>query len=176
MTGEVRSDDFYQLTGQVIRAWAKLELLLSQWLIDLLDVDELRSRIIWDSYGDFRGKVDLLKILTRNFADERMWIRAKGIFSDVEKIGGNRYILPHAFGDVDEGRKTLSFLSERPDGDWVVDFLQHRSVDTDVLTGWLREIAESQARVAAFKRELPGAVHRESLLHRGAANSPATSV
>ncbi len=164
-------DNFYLLTGEVIREWAKLELSLSKWLTDLLGIDELRARMIWDSYGDFRGKMNLLKTLTRNFADESLWPDAKKIFADVEKIAENRYILPHAFGDVDEMESKLTFFSEKFDSDYVVNFTQEKSVDTDVLKGWIKDIGDGQSRVVELKQKLGTSVYEDSLMHRRTANS-----
>ena len=166
--GDLHQDDFYELTGQLIRGWTKLELLLLQWLNDLLGIDELRSRIVWETCGSLPGKVHLLRVLVRNFADERLWASASSILTAVEKIAENRYILPHAFGEVNDARTALSFRSERPDEDFVIDFTRERRVDTDVLKGWLQEIDRSQQAISAVKRELAGAVHQESLKRRGA--------
>lgn len=159
-------DDFYRLTGEVIREWANLELALSKWLIDLLEIDALRSRLLWDSYGDLRSKLNLLKTLTRNFASESLWPDAKEIFAVVEKIAGNRYILPHAFGQVDAAARRLSFFSEKADGDFVVDFVGERSVDTDVLKEWLDDMSRIQDRIEDFTGRLGGSVYEESLMHR----------
>jgi len=159
-------DNFYLLTGKVIRGWAQLELDLSTWLIDLLGVDELRSRIVWDSYGDLRGKLKLLKILTRNFADERLWEEAKAIISDVEIIAENRYILPHAFGDIDESERKLTFVSERADSDYVINFFAEKIVDTSTLKTWLGHISNCQSRVSTFRNQLGESVHQLSLTQR----------
>lgn len=164
-------DNFYRLTGEVIRGWAKLELALSAWLIDLLDIDELRSRIIWDSYGSFGGKMTLLKTLTRNFAQESLWPDARTIFAEVEKIAENRYVLPHAFGEVDALESRLSFFSEKFDSDYVVNFVEEKSVDTEVLKGWVRDIDEAQKRVTELRQKLAGHVFADSLMHRRAAKN-----
>lgn len=165
-----KRDNFYRLTGEVIRGWAKLELCLSAWLIDLLGIDELRSRIVWDSYGDLRSKLKLLKVLTRNFADESLWKEANEIMADVETIAENRYILPHAFGDVDEAETTLTFASERADADFVINFLEEKAVGTSSLRDWLDHIRESQDRVTAFRSRLGTRVHQRSLMQRRSVN------
>lgn len=159
-------DNFHLLTGKVIRGWAKLELYLSAWLIDLLGVDELRSRIVWDSYGDLRSKLKILKVLIRNFADDNLWEEAKEIVLNVENVAENRYILPHAFGDVDELERKMTFVSERADGDFVINFLEEKAVDTTVLKNWLDHIGECQDRVAVFGQKLGGSVHQRSLMQR----------
>lgn len=165
-----KRDNFYRLTGEVIRGWAKLELCLSAWLIDLLGIDELRSRIVWDSYGDLRSKLKLLKVLTRNFADESLWKEANEIMADVETIAENRYILPHAFGDVDEAETTLTFASERADADFVINFLEEKAVGTSALRDWLDHIRDSQDRVTTFRSRLGTRVHQRSLMQRRSLN------
>ncbi len=159
-------DNFYLLTGKVIRKWVELELNLLLWLVDLFGIDELRARIVWDSYGDLRSKLNLLKVLTRNFADEGLWEEANGIFSDVEEIAQNRYVLPHAFGDVDDTESRMVFISDKVGSDFVINFIEEKSVDTDILNRWIKDIDESLGDVAAFKRKLGGAVHGDSLMHR----------
>lgn len=174
MAGDGGANRFYTLTGQVIREWAALELALSQWLTDLLAIDELRARIIWDSYGDFRGKMNLLKTLTRNFADEGLWPEAWSVCAAIEVIAANRYILPHAFGEIDEAGK-LAFFSERADGDYLVDFTQEYSVDSDTLLEWLSDIVSARERAMAFKLSLSGRVLDDSLMNRRLARPASVS-
>lgn len=157
------------MTGKVIRAWADLELSLSSWLIELLPVDELRSRMIWDSFGDFRGKMGLLKTLVRNFADEDLWSPATAIFDAVEKLAAQRYILPHAFGRVDEAGSKLTFRSERAGEDCIVNFVDEASVDATLLKQWLDEIEQARSRAREFEADLRGKVHDRSLMHRSRA-------
>lgn len=160
---------FYRLTGEVIRSWAALELSLSGWLVHLLSVDVLRARVIWDGFGDFRGKTNLLKTLTRNFAHESLWPAATGIFADVERIAGDRYILPHAFGEVDASESRLTFHSERHDDDFLVDFEVERFVDSATLEAWLGAIEDARVRAERFREGLVGQVFEESLARRSPA-------
>ena len=162
-------DNFYRLTGEVIRRWAMLELSLALWLTDLLGIDELRARMIWDSYGSFGGKMNLLKALTRNFADESLWAEARTICLDAESIAENRYILPHAFGEVDAAERRLTFHSEKFDADFVVNFAEEKAVDTQILKSWMKALDDCQNRAAAFKAELRDRVHGKSLMHRRSA-------
>lgn len=175
MAGDACGGDFHTLTGEVIRGWAMLELALARWLRPLLTIDELRARMIWDSYGDFRGKIGLLRTLTRNFADEDLWSEATGIFDAVEAIAVDRYVLPHAFGEVDAAGGKLTFHSERADADGVVDFTRERSVDCDRLRDWLALIDGTRQRAAAFGDSLAGCVHGESLASRRAGQGASAS-
>lgn len=162
-------DNFYRLTGEVIRSWARLELALALWLTDLLGIDELRARMIWDSHGSFAGKMTLLKALTRNFADEGLWAEARAICADAEAIAENRYILPHAFGEVDAAERRLSFRSEKCDADFIIDFTAEKSVDTAMLGSWMRALDDCRNRADAFKAGLRNRVHETSLMHRRSA-------
>ena len=107
--------NFYALTGQLIREWVKLELFLSLWLTDLLNVDEFRSRLLWNSYGDLRSKLNLLRTLVENYADESLWDESREILALTEKIAEDRFILAHTFGDVDAAASHLTFFSEKSD-------------------------------------------------------------
>jgi hypothetical protein len=173
MTPAERSDrgHFYSLTGEIIREWVTLEQLLSLWLTDLLGIDELRSRVVWNSYGDLRSKLNLLKTLIRNFAAESLWEDARGIFASSEKIAEDRYILAHTFGDVDAAASKLTFISDKVDADFIVNFVGEKAVGTDSLQGWLRDIGECQTRIREFKGKLGNRVHEKSLAHRRQSNS-----
>ncbi len=170
MTSTERSDsdrdNFYPPVGELIRGWVKLELLLLMWLTDLLGIDEFRSHVLWHSYGDLKSKLNLLKTLIKNFADEGLWEEAKTIFAGVEKIAENRFILAHTFGDVDEKANRLVFISDGADKDFFVDFAAQQTVDTGNLKDWIKDIGDSQKTIAEFKKKLVGAVHKTSLVHR----------
>lgn len=168
MTPAERSDqgNFYALTGEIIREWVKLELLLSLWLTDLLGIDEVRSRVVWNSYGDLRSKLNLLKTLVRNFADESLWDEARGIFAGSEKIAEDRYILAHTFGDVDATASRLTFISDKVDTNLIVDFVGAKTVDTDSVRAWLEDIGECQNKIREFRGKLGSRVHENSLAHR----------
>ncbi len=159
-------DDFYPPVGELIRGWVKLELLLLMWLPDLLGIDEFRSHVLWNSYGDLRSKLNLLKTLIKNFADESLWEEAKKIFAGVEKIAEDRHILAHTFGDVEEETNRLRYISDGADKDFVVNFLGEKTVDTGNLKDWIEDIGESRKSIAEFKKKLGGAVHKTSLVHR----------
>jgi hypothetical protein len=170
MTSAQRSDrdrdNFYLPVGELIRGWVKLELLLLMWLPDLLGIDEFRSHVLWNSYGDLRSKLNLLKTLVKNFADESLWEEASKILAGVEKIAENRHILAHTFGDVDEKANRLLFISDNADKDFVVNFLGEKTVDTDNLKDWIRNIGESHRSIEEFGKKLGSGVHEESLMHR----------
>lgn len=168
MTPAERSDrdNFYSLTGEIIREWVKLEQLLSLWLTDLLGIDEFRSRVLWNSYGDLRSKLNLLKTLIRNFADESSWEEARGIFASSEKIAEDRFILAHTFGAVDAAASKLTFLSDKVDNDFIVNFVGEKAVGTDSLRSCLRDIGECQKSIREFKGKLGNQVHETSLVHR----------
>ncbi len=168
MTSTERSDrdNFYLLSGEVIRGWVKLELLLLMWLPDLLGIDKFRSHVVWNSYGDLRSKLNLLKTLIRNFADESSWEQAKKILADVERIAKARHVLAHTFGDVDERANRLLFISDNADKDFVVNFVGEKTVDTAKLKDLIEDIEESHERIAQFRKKLGGRVHEKSLVHR----------
>jgi hypothetical protein len=153
-------------SGEIIRGWVKLELLLLMWLPDLLGIDEFRSHVVWNSYGDLRSKLNLLKTLIKNFADESLWEAAKRILADVERIAEDRFILAHTFGDVDDSTKRLLFVSDHVDKDFVVNFVEAKTVDTDNLKDWIKDIGECHESIAEFKKKLGSGVHEESLVHR----------
>jgi hypothetical protein len=159
-------DNFYSLTGEIIREWVKLEQLLSLWLTDLLGIDELRSRVLWNSYGDLRSKLNLLKMLVRNFADESLWEEARRIFANSEKIAEDRFILAHTFGDVDAAASKLTFICDKVDADFIVNFVGEKAVGTDSLQSWLRDIGECQNSIREFKGKLANQVHEKSLVQR----------
>ncbi len=168
MTSVERSDrdDFYLPVGELIRGWVKLELLLLMWLPDLLGIDEFRSHVLWNTYGDLRSKLNLLKTLIRNFADESLWEEAKKIFAGVEKIAEDRHILAHTFGDVDEKTNRLLYISDNADKDFVVNFVGEKTVDANNLQDWIKDLGESQKSIAEFKKKLGNAVHKTSLVQR----------
>jgi hypothetical protein len=172
MTPAIRNDgdDLYMLSGKIIRDWVKLELSLSLWLPDLLGVDEVRSRVLWNSYGDLRSKLNLLRTLIRNFADEGSWQEAKAILSDVDKLAEDRYILAHTFGDVDEVKSKLRYYSDKTDGDFVLNFVEEKTVDSDNVKDWLKAMGETRKSIAEFTKKLGGGVHKTSLLHRRSSN------
>jgi hypothetical protein len=168
MTATERSarENLYSLTGELIREWVNLELFLSMWLIDLLGIDEFRSRVLWNSYGDLRSKLNLLRTLTRNFADESLWEEAREIVARTEKIAESRFILAHTFGDVDDAASRLTFNSDKADSDYLVDFVGEQAVDMDSVHSWIRELRECQNSVREFKVKLRNRVHDKSLVHR----------
>jgi len=149
--------NFYALTGQLIREWVKLELFLSLWLTDLLNVDEFRSRLLWNSYGDLRSKLNLLRTLVHNYADEGLWDESRDILARTEKIAEDRFILAHTFGDVDAAASHLTFSSEKSDKE---------QIDTAHLQRWVNEINECQNRIREFKGKLHNRVHEKSLVQR----------
>jgi hypothetical protein len=163
---QTHPDNFYSLTGELIREWVKLELFLSLWLTDLLSIDEFRSRVLWNSYGDLRSKLNLLRTLVRNFADESLWDEARNIITGCEKIAEDRFILAHTFGDVDSAASHLTFFSDKTDNDFVVNFVGEKSVDTAHLQRWVREINECQNSIREFKGKLHNRVHEKSLVQR----------
>jgi hypothetical protein len=175
MTSPERTDrdqgNVYSLTGEIIREWVKLELLLSLWLTDLLGIDEFRSRVLWNSYGDLRSKLNLLKTLVRNFADESLWEEARGIFANSEKIAEDRFILAHTFGDVDAAAGKLTFISDKVDADFIVNFVGEKAIGTDSLRSWRRDIGECQNSIREFKGKLGNQVHEKSLVQRRQSSS-----
>lgn len=174
MASNEGNEDFYRLTGRVIRAWADLEQRLSGWLVELLGVDELKARIIWNSYGDLGSKLRLVKLLVRNFADQGLWSEAVALMSDVERIAGNRYILPHAFGKVDSEAGTLVFRSDQPGPDFALDFEVESRLEASTLKAWLEAIEACGARLAAFQESLVPAGRPGSLRPAGSASSSRT--
>lgn len=158
--------NFYLLTGKVIREWVKLELSLSLWLADLLGIDDLRSRILWDSYGDFNRKVNLLKTLIKNFTEERLWQEADEIFANVENLAECRYILAHMFGEVDEKASKISYISDKTDHEFVIDFVGEKEVVANDLNKWIKSIIENKRDIVEFKTKLGSAVCEKSLMHR----------
>ena len=159
-------DGFYPLTGELMREWVELELGLSMWLPDLLGIDGFRSRVLWNSYGDLRSKLNLLKTLIRNFADESLWQEAAKIFASVEQIAENRHILAHTFGNVDEGANKLVFNSDKLSNDFILNFVDEQTVASASVKDWLRDMQQCQQSIAEFKRKLGSGVHDETLMHR----------
>ena len=149
--------NFYALTGQLIREWVKLELFLSLWLTDLLSVDEFRSRLLWNSYGDLRSKLNLLRTLVHHYADESLWNESRDILARTEKIAEDRFILAHTFGDVDAAASHLTFFSDKS---------HNEQIDTAHLQRWVGEINECQNSVREFKGKLHNRVHEKSSAQR----------
>jgi hypothetical protein len=133
-------DNFYALTGEIIREWVTLEQLLSLWLIDLLGIDEHRSHLLWNSYGDLRSKLNFLKTLISQFATEALQQESRGIFTTTEKIAEDRFILAHTFGTVDAAASQLVY--------------GEKSVSTDSLRSWLQDIKGCQNSIRSFKSKL----------------------
>jgi hypothetical protein len=159
-------DNFYALTGEMIREWVNLEQSLSLWLTDLLGVDEARSRIVWNSYGDLRSKLNLLKALVRNFAADGAWEEAREILSRTETIAEDRFIVAHTFGQVDAGVSRLAFVSDKADKDFIIDLVSEKAVDTRALGTWLEGIRECQDSARAFRTKLVNRVHATTLAQR----------
>jgi hypothetical protein len=149
--------NFYALTGQLIREWVKLELFLSLWLTDLLNVDEFRSRLLWNSYGDLRSKLNLLRTLVHNYADDSLWDESRDILARTEKIAEDRFILAHTFGDVDASANHLDFFSEKS---------AKERIDTADLERWVSEITACQNSIREFKGKLHNRVHEKSSVQR----------
>ena len=149
--------NFYALTGQLIREWVKLELFLSLWLTDLLSVDEYRSRLLWNSYGDLRSKLNLLRTLVHNYAEEGLWDESRDILARTEKIAEDRFILAHTFGDVDAAASHLTYSSEKAG---------QEQIDTAHLQRWVKEINDCQNRIREFKGKLHNRVHEKSSVQR----------
>jgi hypothetical protein len=133
-------DNFYALTGEIIREWVTLEQLLSLWLIDLLGIDEHRSHLLWNSYGDLRSKLNFLKTLISHFAAETLQQESRDIFTTTEKIAEDRFILAHTFGTVDAAAGQLVYAD--------------KAVSTDDLRGWLQDIRGCQNSIRSFKSKL----------------------
>jgi hypothetical protein len=159
-------DNFYALTGEMIREWVNLEQALSLWLTDLLGVDEARSRIVWNSYGDLRSKLNLLKALVRNFAADSAWEEARGILARTETIAEDRFVVAHTFGQVDPAVTRLSYVSDKPDKDLIIDLVSGKEVDTRGLRTWLQGIRECQQSARAFREKLVNRVQATTLAHR----------
>jgi hypothetical protein len=157
---------FYIATGKIIREWAELEILLGSYLIQLLQTDSFRARVLWGNMPNLRSRVLLLKKLATNFVDDSVLPQVENLFERIEILGGKRNILAHCLGGVDLKTKRVTFVRDEHDDDLGIDFSGEKIFDLSDIVNWPDDVIRLRSDMVQALNLVRAATHTSPIMHR----------
>lgn len=140
--------------GAVMRAWAHLEFTLLFYLQILLDADQFRARIVWDSLPNFRARRNLIGRLAETFvSDAAVRVDFQKIMVRMKKLAKNRNALAHSIGGNVDSRSRIVFLVDGGDERGPFRFAERRRVQVNSIRQWHEEMQALRSEMGVFLRE-----------------------
>lgn len=103
---------YHAACGTTIRAWAKLESVLTLYVKALLEVDPNRAKVVWRAVPRLDLRLGLLRQLATTYLDSQGLMDLETLLARVSELGELKEMVAEASGGLDSQSGQVVFLSE----------------------------------------------------------------
>lgn len=159
-------NEYSRICGEILRTWSELETTMSLFLGGLLMTDDTRSRIVWMSMPNFRGRSDLLKRLAKSYLNEAASTEALRMINKAVSLSKLRNLIAHCQSGIDLQKK-VTFLQNTDDDDVGVDLVGTKVYQLQNILGQEKEMRSLVGEFFRFGALRPDfRVHHEPKFRR----------
>jgi hypothetical protein len=149
---------YYAACGMTIRAWAKLESVLTLYVKALLEIDPNRARIVWCAIPRLDLRLDLLRELSATYLDERGLADLEKLLRRVNALAEWRDLVTQSSGGVDSQSGEAVFLSDARGADGS-DSFGRRTYTLQQMEAWPADIAALELELLRWLPAFTNLVH-----------------